>query len=105
MLTWSALMMLISQEEMKIQTYSVGAIPPAGQHNLIENKMLLSFLARGFPDTTIDPRAGRLEVAIRSKVEFAVERYTEFQPLEKCEGMFIESQIEFVETAPLRLLD
>ena len=78
MLTYSTLMKLISQEEMKIQTYNVGSIPPEGQHNLVQNRMQFSFFIREFPDSVLDPRAGRFEVALRTKVDFGPESYSEF---------------------------
>ena len=81
---------------MKIQTYNVGSIPPEGQHNLVHNKFQFGFFIRGFPGNIIDPRAGRLEVAIRSKVDQSPEKYSEFLPLEKCDGEYIESQIDLV---------
>ena len=91
MLTYSLLLKLISQEEMKIQTYNVGRIPPEGQHNFLQNKIQYSFYIKGFPSNIIDPRAGRLAVALRSKIDSGPESYTEFLPLEKCDGEFIES--------------
>ena len=65
---------------------------------MIQNKIPFSFFARGFPENTIDPRAGRLEVATRSKVAVGVNSYSEFRPLQKCDREYLEIQIDFVET-------
>lgn len=103
MLTYSLLVKLISQEEMKIQTYNVGSIPPEGQYNFLRNKIQFSFFIKGFPGYIIDPRAGRLVVALQSKENFGIKRHSEFLPLEKCDGDFIESQIDYIQTTSLNL--
>ena len=88
---------------MKIQTYAIGSIPPEGPHNFLQNKMQFSFFIRRFPGNIIDPRAGRFEVGIRTKEDFGPPSFTEFVPLVTCEGEYIESQIDFIQTGSLSL--